>query len=329
MTPDELIAQRTTDWERLSTLAHRAQRGRLGALSENELIELGQLYRAATSDLALVRRDFPRHNVTRYLNQLVGQAHPLIYRGEPLIARRLGDFFAREFPQTYRELAPFILTATFLFFGFALLAYQIALVNPDAANYILSPGAISQIQSGKQWWKELNSMNEIGSALIMTNNLRVAFFAFAGGMLLGLFTLYILIFNGLHLGMVFGLLQFYGHAAPLAEFVIAHGVLELSEITMAGGSGLMLGYAVLQPGLLSRKDALVVAAQKSIRLLLGSAPLLVIAGIIEGIISPSDAPASIKYAIGIASGIVLYAYLFFAGRDYSWFAKKFRRWLVR
>ena len=153
MTPDELIAQRTTDWERLSTLAHRAQRGRLGALSENELIELGQLYRAATSDLALVRRDFPRHNVTRYLNQLVGQAHPFIYRGEPLIARRLGDFFAREFPQTYRELAPFILTATFLFFGFAILAYQIALSIPTRRITFYRPARFRKFKAASNGGK--------------------------------------------------------------------------------------------------------------------------------------------------------------------------------
>jgi len=112
------------------------------------------------------------------------------------------------------------------------------------------------------------------------------------------------------------LLQVHGHAAPLAEFVIGHGVLELSEIVMAGAAGLMLGYAILHPGLLSRKDALIVAAQKSIRLLLGSAPLLVVAGIIEGMISPSDlVPAFVKYGIGISSGVLLYGYLFFVGRE--------------
>ncbi len=79
----------------------------------------------------------------------------------------------------------------------------------------------------------------------------------------------------------------------------------------------MLGYAMVHPGLLSRKDALVVAAQKAIRLLLGTAPLLVVAGTIEGIISPSDAPAVLKYAIGITSGILLYGYLSLAGRDWG------------
>ncbi|CAG0959264.1 hypothetical protein ANRL3_00765 [Anaerolineae bacterium] len=322
MTPNELIERRKTDWERLTAILQRVQRGQLHALNEAELIELGQLYRAATSDLALARRDFPRHTLTNYLNQLVGQAHPLIYRGEPFIARQLFEFYARGLPRLFRELAPFIIVAAILFFGAGILSYAATIANPDAANYVLPAQTIEMIKSGKMWWKELNGMNQVGSAMIMTNNLRVTFFAFAGGILLGLFTLYTLIFNGLHLGMVLGLMQFYGHAEPLWEFIVGHGVIELSVVTFAGGSGLMLGYAILQPGLLSRKDALIVAAQKSVRLLLGTAPLLVIAGLIEGLISPSDAPAFLKYGIGIASGILLYAYLFFAGRA----ATKKLRW---
>jgi len=329
MTPDELIARRKTDWERLTAIVRRAERSRLRALTEAELIELGQLYRTATSDLALAQRDFPRHSLTRYLNQLVGQAHPVIYRGEPLVARRLGEFYTRGFPQLYRELAPCILVAAILFFGASVLSYGVTLINSDAVNYVLSPRTIDAIESGKMWWKDLNSANGVGSAMIMTNNLQVSFYAFAGGISFGLFTIMVLIMNGLSLGMTLGLMQVYGHAAPLLEFVIGHGVLELSEITMAGGSGLLIGYSILHPGLVSRRDALAVAAQKSIRLLLGSAPLLIVAGTIEGLISPSDVLAPIKYTIGITSGILLYSYLFLAGRDYAAVVKKMRRHPLR
>ncbi len=317
MTPDELFKARKSDWERLTALITHIQRGQIGALSEAELVELGSLYRGTTSDLAIAQRDFPKHNLALYLNQLVGRAHPFVYRGDPVVWRQLKVFYRRGFPRLYRELAPFILAASLLFFGTAIIFYFVTLANPDAANYVLPPDLIGAIKSGYLWFKG----NDLGggtlASLIMTNNIRVAFFAFAGGMLLSLLTIYVLIFNGLILGGVFALMQVYGHAAPLWEFVIGHGVLELSELTMAGGSGLMLGYAMLQPGLLSRKNALIVAAQKSVRLLLGSVPLLVVAGTIEGLISPSDAPAWIKYAVGIASGVLLYSYLLLAGRKSS------------
>lgn len=312
MTPDELTNRRKGDWEALSDLARRARH--VNTLSESELVELGRLYRSATSDLAIAQRDFPRHNVAQYLNQLVGRVHPIIYQDEPLVASRLVDFYARDWPRLYRELAPFILTASILFFGFAILAFGITSGDPATANYLLSPSTIASIKSGQMWWKDLNGSNQIGSTMIMTNNLQVAFSAFAGGILLGLYTVYVLVMNGLNLGSVFGLLQVYGNAPALLEFVVGHGVLELSEITMAGGSGLLLGYALLHPGLLTRKDALVVAAQKAVRLLLGSAPLLLAAGAIEGFISPSDTVAPVKFAIGITSGILLYGYLFLGGR---------------
>jgi uncharacterized membrane protein SpoIIM required for sporulation len=228
--------------------------------------------------------------------------------------RRLLAFYRNGFPRLYRELAPFIAAAAALFFGTGVLFYFITLANPDATNYVLSPQLIGYIKSGHLWFKDNEAGGETMAALIMSNNIRVALTAFAGGMVLALLTIYALIFNGLVLGGVLALMQVYGHAAPLWEFVVGHGVLELSEITMAGGSGLMLGYAVLQPGLLSRRNALVVAAQKAVKLLLGSLPLLVVAGAIEGLISPTDAPAELKYAIGISSGVLLYGYLLLAGR---------------
>ncbi|MGB8644955.1 MAG: stage II sporulation protein M [Anaerolineae bacterium] len=308
------MKQHHADWERLTALVKRAQGGPLSGLSENELTELGRLYRLATSDLALAQRDFPNHALALYLNQLVGRAHPLIYRGEPIIWRQLKDFYLRGFPRLYREFSPFILAAALLFFGTAAISFAVMTLNPDAGSYLFSPYELRLFKDGQEWWRELNSMRNIGSTIIMTNNLSVAFTAFAGGITLGILTVYAMIMNGLSLGSILGLMQAYGHAGPLLEFVVGHGVLELSEITMAGGSGLMLGYAILHPGLLSRRDALITTAQKAVRLMLGSAPLLIVAGLIEGLLSPSNAPALIKVAVGLTSGVLLYSYLLLAGR---------------
>src|SRR5712692_2011924 len=180
MTPDELLKNRKGDWERLTTLLNRAQRGQLNSLSEVELVEFGQLYRAATSDLAIAQRDFPRHNLMLYLNQLVGRAHPFVYRGDPVVVRQLKEFYLRGFPRLYRELAPFIIVAALLFFGIGFVFYFVTLANPDAANYILSPRLIGYIKTGHLWFKDNDFGGETLAALIMTNNIRVAFFAFAG-----------------------------------------------------------------------------------------------------------------------------------------------------
>ena len=121
----------------------------------------------------------------------------------------------------------------------------------------------------------------------MQNNIQVSIIAFAGGVLAGIPTAWILLLNGLILGGLTGLTANYGLASGLWTFVIGHGVIELSVIFMAGGAGLSLGWAIFKPGLFSRRDALMLAARKSIILIFGGALLLIIAGLIEGFISPA------------------------------------------
>jgi uncharacterized membrane protein SpoIIM required for sporulation len=149
----------------------------------------------------------------------------------------------------------------------------------------------------------------------MQNNIRVSFMAFGSGVLAGLLTTWIMVFNGLMLGGLTGLTAHYGIGFDLWNFVIGHGVIELSVIFMAGGAGLTLGWAIISPGLHRRRDALTIAARKSINLILGCIPLLIIAGTIEGFISPAEnIPWPVKWGVGLGTGLLLYSYLIFAGR---------------
>jgi uncharacterized membrane protein SpoIIM required for sporulation len=149
----------------------------------------------------------------------------------------------------------------------------------------------------------------------MTNNIQVAILAFAFGMTLGLGTAWVLVTNGLQLGAIFGIVTRYGLGDDLLGFVSAHGVIELSVICLAGGAGFMLADAVLRPGLLTRGEALRLAAQRAVRLLLGGASLLVVAGTLEGFLSPSGAPDWVKYGVGLLTGVLLYSYWLLAGRE--------------
>lgn len=317
MLVDDWLQARRADWQRLTTLLDRVQAGKLRALSEAELAELGELYRQVTSDLAVARRDYPRHPATTYLNQLTARAHGVVYRGEPLELRRVRRFFAESFPRLYRETGRYTLIATLLFVLPALVGFFLTWYEPDAAYTLLPAGAqgvIHQVEQGEMWTDIPSEERSLTSSFIMTNNIRVAFLAFAGGVLASLLTIYVMLLNGLLIGTLAGLCQAYGLSQPLWSFVLPHGVIELSVIFLAGGSGLMLGHALVSPGLLRRRDALVTAARKAVRLVFGCVPLLVIAGTIEGFVSPSALPAWSKFAVGALTGVLLYSYLLLAGR---------------
>ena len=306
--------RRRPDWERLTTLVNRARSGLMRSLSDVELTELGQLYRAATSDLAIAQRDYPRHAVTTFLNQLVGRAHATVYRGEPLGWRRAWRFLTTGFPRLYRETFAFTLAAFLMFAAPGIIAGIVAANDPAIADW-LGLQRMAEMMRHQELWTDIPiSDRPWASSFIMTNNIQIAFTAFAGGALAGLLTIYILVINGLHIGAVLGLSAHYGLLVPLGSFIVGHGVLELSTVFVAGGSGLMLGWAILQPGLLRRRDALAQAARKAVRLIVGCAMLLVIAGIIEAFISPSALHPLVKLAVGALTGAALYTYLAFAGR---------------
>jgi len=119
------------------------------------------------------------------------------------------------------------------------------------------------------------------------------------------------------LGAVLGTCQAYGLGYPLVAFISALGYLELSDIVIAGAAGLRLGTAILRPGLLARRESVVQGARVAAHLFVGSAPLLVAAGLLEAFVSPSELPAPVKIGIGLATGIALYLYLLTAGRRAS------------
>ncbi len=313
MQVDEFIARRQQDWARLSTLLDRS-RGGLRRLSAAELEELGVLYRAATSDLALAQRDFGQHRVTPYLNQLVGHAHALIYRGEPWGWPRVVRFFGVTFPRLYRQMLPFTLGAFGLFILPALVAGLLTWRSTTAAEWLGLGDVLPYLQEGSLWTDIPIAQRPFASSFIMTHNIQISFLAFAGGVLLGLPTVYVMIVNGLHLGSVLGLCAHFGLADELLAFIVGHGVIELSVIFVAGGAGLQMGWALLRPDPYFRRDALAHAGRTAIRLTAGCIPLLIVAGLIEGFISPSALPGVGKAGVGLISGALLYTFWSKAGQ---------------
>ena len=302
-TINNFIRQHEQEWQRLSDLLDK------GHLNASEIQELGRLYRAAISDLALVRRDFPNQQVTAYLNQLVTKAHSNIYRQDATDFRSIGRYFTQTIPGAFRQTGWFTFAAFLLFIVPAIVGYQLATKNPDVAEPLGLVEVRNTLEDQDVWTNIPLEERPYASTLIMGNNIRVALLAFGGGVLFGVFTVYVLVTNGLTIGAVLGLAAHYGLADTIGSFIIGHGFIELSVIFIAGGAGLQLGWALLNPGLYTRLDSLGIAARRSVTLAVISVPFLIMSGIIEGFISPSDLPPLVKLLIGLTGGGLMYAYL--------------------
>ena len=310
MNLDHFLTQRRPSWQQLEMLLDKTKNN-IRSLTPAELDELGRLYRHATSDLALAQRDFPQQRITTYLNQLVSRAHSQIYREEPLYWHKLIDFYRHQFPQLYRRLLPYTTFCFALFALAALSAFVGVWRDPDAIYFFMGEAIapmVRQVEAGEMWTEIAPSARAVASTAILTNNIRVMFLTFAGGITAGLLTLWVIFNNGLHLGAIFGLLQVHGMSSDLAEFIVAHGFVELSVIFLAGGCGLYMGDALIRPGLQRRSDALIAHARQSVMAILGCVPLLIGAGLIEGLLSPSGLPMPVKLLVGLVTGVALHRY---------------------
>lgn len=283
-------------------------------MSPAEVRELGALYRAVTSDLALARRDYAGERVTIFLNQLLTRAHNFIYQQDSGSWQGVLRYITQTLPRSFRETWRFTLASFLLFFLPFVIGYQLAYTNPDVADPLGLADQRAVLANQSTWTEIPAGERPFMSAFIMTNNIRVSLLAFGGGLLFGLFTAYILATNGLIIGAVLGLAAHYGLGMTLLDFIIGHGVIELSVIFISGGAGLQMGWALFNPGLYTRRDALGIAARKAILVIVAGIPLLVIAGLIEGFISPSALPFEIKLLVGVGTGILLYSYLLLVGR---------------
>ena len=314
---DRFIKERKSAWLRLEELLQLLDRMTLRRLGREEVRELGRIYRRTASDLAIARAESRDPRLVNYLNSLVIRAHGRIYRADAQGGRRVRDFFTHDFPLAFRRTWRYTATAFGVFLLFSLIAFVGTRLDPDFSEFAgVSPFfREAVINNHTHWWEDLNDANQIGSSQIFTNNIRVTFYAFALGALFGVGTLYVLAFNGAMVGAILALTYRAGFGNALASFMVGHGVIELSCIFSSGGAGLLIGTALLMPGNLSRGDALKSRGLEAVRLIVGCVPLLVIAGIIEGFISPQPIPAAIKVGIGVMTGIALYSYLLLAGRE--------------
>jgi uncharacterized membrane protein SpoIIM required for sporulation len=317
MSNGPFINNRKNAWQRLEELLARLDRTSLKRFHREEVRELGRIYRRTASDLAIARAESRDPRLINYLNSLVIRAHGRIYRADAQGGERIRGFFARELPRTFRRTWRYTALSFGVFLVFGLIGFVGSHRDPEFSELVGVPAAFRElyIETKTHWWEDLNQANQVGASQIMTNNIQVTIYTFAFGAMFGVGTLFFLAYNGANIGSVLALTYRAGFGDDLVTFMAGHGVIELSCIFIAGGAGLLIGSALIMPGDLSRADALTTRGKDAIRLMMGVALLLVLAGIIEGFISPAPIDPRMKFSIAAVTGITLYSYLLLAGRE--------------
>ena len=303
MTLDRFERERGGGWRALEEALAKA-RGRPERLGAAGVLELGGLYRAAAADLALARRLFPGDPLTVRLEALVVRARQVVYADVGRRRASVAAFATRGYWRLVADRRLVLAIAAALLFGGALFAFVWGWADPDAAAGLV-PGAFIDGADPPRGDRGLSASESAAfSSQLFTNNIQVTFLAFAAGLLFAAGGAFLLLYNGLILGAVLGVAAANGNLGQLLALITAHGVLELSCIVVAGAAGLKMGWALVSPGALTRPAALAREARPAMAVVLGTAPWLVVAGLVEGYVSPAGWGGPWPFVFGIGLGAV-------------------------
>ncbi|MBK0053437.1 stage II sporulation protein M [Stenotrophomonas sp. S39] len=318
MKQEQFVARHQQEWQQLEQWlqqragASRRKRRRPDAGDPGD-VAFPQRYRRLCQQLALARERGYSPQLVQRLQQLMQQGHSVLYRTPPVRWRRALEFLVADFPMLVRSQARSMWVALAMFAVPALACFVVVQLYPDSVHLLMDNSQIAEMErmydpaadrlgrdSGTDWMM---------FGYYIMNNISIALRTFASGLLAGLGTLLVLLFNGVIMGAVAGHLQQIGHGDPFWRFVVGHAAFELTAIVIAGGTGLQLGMKLLAPGRRRRIDALVEGGRIGARLCLGVAFMLLLAAFVEAFWSSiAQIPAWAKYSVAgvLWAGVLLW-----------------------
>ena len=307
MNVKQFVKMHREEWKQLEQLITTMSKRR-NAITGDRITQYHRLYQKAAQNLSYSQTYFPHDEVTHYLNGLVAKSHNLLYKDQVSSFKQIRRFFSQKFIGLLLEQWKFVMVAMILFLIGALGSF-LSVMNDPLHIYSILPAEIAKSVDPDQLGKGHGAVDSsLMSASIMTNNIKVAIFAFAGGITFGLVTVYLMVYNGIIIGALAALFWHHGKTYDFWAYIVPHGMIELTAIFIAGGAGLLMGYKLFVPGQYSRSYQLKLQAMRSVQLLLGTIPLFVIAGIIEGFITPAAISLEAKYIVAFLTviGLILY-----------------------
>jgi uncharacterized membrane protein SpoIIM required for sporulation len=283
--------------------------------------EMPSRFRRICQSLALAAERRYSADLVDRLNRLALRGHHALYANRRRESQQVLDFMLAGFPRLVREEWRLVAAAALLFFGPLLGLIALLQASPDFVHYLLSPGQIASFHEMYDPGNRRVGMRESDASMMMFgvyiwNNVRIGFQTFAGGLFAGVGSAWFLGANGMIIGAVAGYLTQVGYSETFWSFVAGHSSLELLAIVLSGAAGFKLGLAIIAPGNLSRKAALMAAARPAVRIMYGAAVMFFAAAFVEAFWSPiTEVGFQIKVIVGICGWILLLAYFTLAGRS--------------
>jgi len=313
---DTWVKNRSGEWNELAALLgqHRAWH----RFPEPTIARAAGLYRSVSADLMHARSSGYTPDLVAFLDGIAARAHAALYSAPPYRLGAVVDLLARDFPRTVRRHGRFVAFAALLFVVPGLVGFIGSVRSPRFATQILPEATAEQMRESyahDPGEGRTGDDNAFMAGFYVNNNIGIAFRCFATGILFGLGSVFFLVYNGLTIGTVAGFVQSAGYGRNLLTFIAGHGAFELTAIVISGAAGLVMGYALVSTGGLTRFGSLRARARDVAHLVLGVVIMLAIAACLEGFWSPSHAPRRVKLAVASLLWLGVMAYLGFAGRS--------------
>lgn len=321
-----IVALGLKRWNDFAAALDAAYARGLSHMAPEDVSSLVARYRELTTDLARLQTASRGRSTESlfYVSRLVARGHNLLYRQRGRNAAIIMEYLLVTVPCEVRRSWRPIALAMLLLFGPAAVAYTAVVREPAVATRLLPDEMISRATTGGERERHgegyvsiPEEIRPVVASRIISNNVTVTYLTFAMGLTAGIGTVLLLVFNGVAIGSGVGLFASRGVARLILAFIAPHGVLELSAICIAGGGGLMIAKGILLPGDRTRRDALVENGKRAINLIAASSLLLLVAGTLEGLVSPRVWPLSWKLTISGVTALVMLGYLSLGRRDAS------------
>ena len=312
MTPAAWIEKCNPDWNRFQTVLQLLEFNPMGATPE-ELKEFSRLYRKVTTDLSLATVYRLPEDLTERLQNLVSRAHSFLHSGRK-DRGRFSKFFLETLPAGVFS-DKYAWSCIALFYALFLITGVLGFQYRDFAASILGEATLQEYESMHSGDREELSTGDalLGSSGYVLNNLSLSLLCYGLGILAGVGSLYMLVYNGFYLGTLIGFLLQSPARDNIINWILAHGPFELTAIGLAAGAGMRTGFAFFSPGNLTRVRALTEAGLRSVPALVADVILTFTAAFIEGFVAPSDLPTWAKGSIGGICLLIMILYFVVLG----------------